>query len=421
MFPNLIAASMRWTHVPPAIALLGWHVLSVFMFFVACWRIARLCFDRPEGVWSGVLLVGALLTIPVAGTALYIMDPYLTPRSLSTPFALFAVANTLERRYFASAIWILLAGAMHPLMVVFAGVYVAILTVLDFAPAVSGAATGWAFSQQLFPPVTPVYREVLHTQYAYFFLRSWRWYEWLGLLAPFAIVAAFERAARRLQSRSMVHACRAILIFGAIFLAASAISTWEIFDQYAELQPLRFLHLVYILMFLFMGGLIGTFLLKDIPWRWAALFIPLCAVMSVAQQEIMPATPHLEWPGRASSNGWVQAFEWIRDNTPDDAFFALDPGHMTQAGEDEHGFRAIAERSMLADVVTDSGAVSMFPALAAGWEQQVTAEQGWRQFRRDDFVRLKSQFAVTWVVLEQPGVAGLTCPYRNTVVLVCQI
>jgi len=37
---------------------------------------------------------------------------------------------------------------------------------------------------------------------------------------------------------------------------------------------------------------------------------------------------------------------------------------MNSQGEDEHGFRALAERSMLADRVKDSGAVTMFPRLA---------------------------------------------------------
>jgi hypothetical protein len=422
LFPDLVASSIRVTHLSVGVSLLGWHVLSVFMFFLGSWRVARLCFQQTHAVWCGVALVGALLSIPVAGTALYIMDPYLTTRSLSTPFALFAVANTLEDRYFPAAIWILLTGAMHPLMVVFAGTYAAVLVLLSVRTGVGSAPTAIALSQQLFPPVTPEYRQVLQTQYAYFFLADWRWYEWLGVLAPFAILAWFERVARRLSSGPMSLACRALLLFGAIFFVASFVTaTPERFENYAELQPLRYLHLLYILMFLFMGGLLGTFVLKRHAWRWAVLFIPLCAGMSFAQQHIMPATPHLEWPGRGSDNAWVQAFEWIRDNTPEDAYFALDPRHMTLPGEDEHGFRAIAERSMLADAVTDSGAVSMFPKLAANWVQQVSAEQGWRQFQREDFVRLKEQFAVNWVVLEQPGVPGLVCPYKNTALLVCRI
>ena len=59
----------------------------------------------------------------------------------------------------------------------------------------------------------------------------------------------------------------------------------------------------------------------------------------------------------------MQAFKWVRRNTPEDAYFALGPRYMARPGEDQRGFRAIAQRSALADAVKDSGAASMFPAL----------------------------------------------------------
>src|SRR5206468_1871202 len=145
------------------------------------------------------------------------------------------------------------------------------------------------------------------------------------------------------------------------------------------------------------------------PWRWAVLFVPLCAGMWSAQRHLFPASPHVEWPGRASSNPWVQAFEWIRDHTPADSYFALDPAHMAMDGEDEQGFRAIAQRSMLADAVKDSGAATMFPALADEWAEQVDAQAGWKKFGVADFERLKRRYGVNWVVVEQPGVDGLAC------------
>ncbi len=78
-----------------------------------------------------------------------------------------------------------------------------------------------------------------------------------------------------------------------------------------------------------------------------------------------------------------------RQNTPTDALFALDPLHMQIPGEDTHGFRVIAERSMLADAIKDSGAVSMFPPLADKWLAQVQAQSGWERFQLQDFQRLR--------------------------------
>ena len=184
---------------------------------------------------------------------------------------------------------------------------------------------------------------------------------------------------------------------------------------------MRSLYLLYVLFFLFAGGLLGEYVLKNRVWRWVAIFVPLCAGMFWAQLVLFPASAHIEWPGAAPKNPWVQAFEWIRTNTPDNAIFALDPFYMEIPGEDENGFSAIAQRSMLADAVKDSGAASMFPPIADEWLTQVQAQKNWKTFQVSDFRRLQAQYRVNWVVLQQPGVAGLDCPYRNHAVMVCRL
>jgi hypothetical protein len=63
----------------------------------------------------------------------------------------------------------------------------------------------------------------------------------------------------------------------------------------------------------------------------------------------------------------------------------------------------------------------MFPALAEKWQEQVNAQRGWKKFLLSDFQKLKTQYSVDWVVLEQPGVDGLTCPYENSRVRVCTV
>ena len=421
-FPQLIAGSIRVTHLPLGAALLAWHVFSIFLLLLGCWRIASLCFEEKHAAWCGIALVGSLLSIPVAGTRLFLMDPYFTTRSLSAPGALLGVAGVLKEKYLASAMWIFFTAVIHPLMAVFAAVYVGIILLLKFRTKSVGAAASVAvLPEQLFPPVTSEYREILQTR-PYFFLTNWAWYEWLGLLAPFAIFAWFASVAKRYALGPMNLACRALVIYGAMFFSvALIISRPGRFENFSEIQPLRYLHLLYILMFLFIGGLLGKCVLQRKAWRWAVLFVPLCAGMAYAQQETSPATAHLELPGRASGNPWVQAFEWIRVNTPEDAYFALNPKHMALPGEDQHGFRAIAQRSMLADAVKDSGAASMFPALAGKWKEQARAQEGWEKFRYEDFLRLKQRYGVNWVAVERPGAAGLVCPYANELLLVCQI
>jgi hypothetical protein len=75
----------------------------------------------------------------------------------------------------------------------------------------------------------------------------------------------------------------------------------------------------------------------------------------------------------------------------------------------------------LADAGKDSGAVSMFPAMADEWWSQVKVRQNWAEFRLRDMEYLRDAYHVNWVVIEQPGVVGSICPYENKAVRVCRL
>jgi hypothetical protein len=167
--------------------------------------------------------------------------------------------------------------------------------------------------------------------------------------------------------------------------------------------------------------LIAEYLLKSSVPRWLGLIIPLAVGMWFLQRSTFPSSPHVEWPGSHADNSWNSAFLWIRGNTPKSAVFAVDPAYMLSPGEDMHGFRAVAERSVLADLVKDSGAVSLFPQLADHWRSQTKAESGWKNFRREDFEKLARQFPITWILTGSPGPSGLNCPYENRDLAVCRI
>jgi hypothetical protein len=211
-------------------------------------------------------------------------------------------------------------------------------------------------------------------------------------------------------------------VFGLLFLVAGLIITIPArLANLAELQPMRSLHLIYIMLLVLGGGLLAQFVLQSKINRWVALLVPLSAAMCFVQRQTFPNTAHLELPGTQSRNEWVRTFQWIRQNTPIDAYFALDPETMSLPGEDQHGFRAIAERSMLADNVKDTGAVTMFPAMAETWREQVQAQAGWHNFSAFEFRELKRRFGVDWIVVQAPGVRGFECPYVSGTLAVCAI
>jgi hypothetical protein len=421
LFPNLIASSIRITRLPFEWALFSWHFLSIFLLLLACWYLGRMCFRDPLAKWGGVALIASLLTIPVAGTALYIMDQYLTPRSFSTPAALFVVINVLEKKLWRAALWAIFIASIHPLMAVFAVSYAILLWVLDRPPQPLNATAAMLMPFGLFPRVTDAYRTAID-RHSYFFILRWEWYEWVGIVGPLALLYFFQRIARRQKLPYLALLCRSLIVFEFFyFFVALVITIPPQFGNLAELQPMRSLHLLYVLLFVFAGGLLAQFVLKNKIWRWILLFVPLCAGMFYAQRQTFPMTSHIEWPGAVSTNEWVQAFIWARDNTPVNAYFALNPDYMRLPGEDQHGFRAIAERSRIADRTKDSGAVTMFPALAETWLQQVNAQDGWSLFSEQDFHRLKSSYGVDWVILEHPENEDLSCPYHNEGVSICRI
>ena len=430
IFPNLIAFSLRVTHLPMETGLFLWHVASVFLLLLACWELSSLLFPSAKAQWGGVGLVAALLTIPVAGTALYIMDQYLNPRNLAAFAAIFAVARILEKKYLRAALWLAFAGSVHPLMAAFAFSFCFLLLIAErfqrrtATPAAQSSLTVaglLVFGISLDPPTSPAYHAAA-MRHQFHYIQLWRWYEQLGILAPVVLFWWFARIARERQWQRLELVCRALVVYDLVYFFAALVVDLPVrFESVARLQPLRSLHLLYMLMFLIMGGLLGEFVLKNRVWRWLTLFVPLGVGMFIAQRDLFPASAHIEWPGVAPKNEWAQAFVWVRDNTPVDAVFALDPDFMQLQGEDTIGFRCLAERSRLADLSKDSGAVSMFPPLAEDWWTEVQAQTPWKSFHAEDFLRLRNRYGVNWVVVQQPGVAGLDCAYQNAAVRVCRI
>jgi hypothetical protein len=169
------------------------------------------------------------------------------------------------------------------------------------------------------------------------------------------------------------------------------------------------------------GCLLGRHVLQGSFWRWAVFLMAVNGGMLLSQRLMLSDSLHLELPDRTSANPWLQAFAWIRENTPADAYFALDPEYLSKPGEDYHSFRALAERSQLADAIKDAAVVTQVPELGPRWAEEVDAQRGWSRFQRADFERLEARFGVNWVVVSYPAPAGLTCLWHNEQLSVCQL
>jgi hypothetical protein len=429
IFGSVVAESSRLTGIPIDWAIFAWFMLGIFGMLVSCWMLARACFTSSRAWWCSTLVMTAVLAMPATNTALLLMDPYLTARSFSTPLTLFALGGLLERKYVRAGVATLLTGLFHPQMVVYLIGLSVLMWVMERARAnvkepvpVMASAIGILPAGFHLTPASGAYREALYTR-DYFFLYNWEWYHWLGMLAPLAILAWFWRGKLRGTSTLFAKLSFAMLPFGLVSIAAAmVISFTPDLDTFARLQPLRTFHLITIVFVVLIAGVFGEYVAKNRAWATGALAAGLAVGMFFVARATYPNSSRIELPSRTSSNGWVRTLLWIRQNTPIDAVFAVDSRYLRDDDTDAHGFRAIAERSALADYYKDSGAASLFPQLAGEWKQMSEATNGLNHFNGADFRRLKSQYApVSWTVIHGTAPQGLACPYQDSGYAVCRV
>ncbi len=429
LFSFALGWLVRGLHIPFRYALFTSYLASLWLMVYACWRLTCLLFSTPRGRWGAMLLITATLTLPVAGSAIYVLDPYLTARSFSTPLTLLAIAYALERRMLAATLCLLGACILHPLMAAYAIGYVITLVLVRgrrwgwlAAVAVGVMVGGLAASHAgSLLGASPAYR-VATVSRLYFFLSQWRWFEIFGLFPPL-IAAGIFLLRSKLHLRSHYGLIAAVSLYVGVLAMVFALcfSRTENSFLLARLQVLRSFQIIYILFFLLLGNLLGQYVLGRRRWAWIGCFASVAALMFAVQLAIYPALKHVEWPWARSHNPWARAFLWIRHNTPQDAYFAIDPYYQQSPQEDTLGFRAMTERSVLPDWSKDGGIAAIDPALAQQWRDQVTETKNFSQWTDAQRIQILAPYGVNWIVLPTSVPTEFSCPYRNSAVRVCHL
>ncbi len=438
LFSDWNAWIIRTLHLPLAYFLFGMQIATTWLLLYACWQLARRCFPparrETDGAsreaWAAVLLVAACLSIPVAGSSLFIMDPYLTGRSFSTPLTLLAICACLDEKRFLTVLLLALVALFHPLMSIYAIGFVLLLWAvkrrswtgvagLIIAVMCTGAVI--QYSQRTVVE-SAAYQAAVASRY-YFFLYRWQWYELLGVIAPLVLLAGSCYWLRRGASLDRIVLAKTCVLVGAISIVASLVFARPSSHSHliAALQPIRIFLLIYLCMFLLLGGLIGRHILGRVAWRWVLLFAGTGAGIAFVQHQAYPYSAQVELPWMVSHNAWNRAFVWIRDNTPADAVVALDADYIHAPQEDAQGFRAIAERSSLADRSKDGGASAVFRQLADRWMTEQTATTNLNQIDDAERRRRLAPFHVGWMVLQAGSSTSMPCPFEDEVVKVCRL
>jgi hypothetical protein len=464
IFAPVLAFIVHLTHLSLAWVLLLTNLFSLWLTFYAAHRILQRTIANETAQLAGLFLLAAFWSIPIAGTSLLLMDPYVTARSLSTPLSMLAVAFALKpwttRRphlrdgfivakvgpMLPCALCLILAASFHPLMTAYAFAFILVLCVtrlrqryLAYA-ILTLAALALAAALHIFAPTeTPAVIAAEKSRY-YWFLSQWQWFELLGLVGPLAVLAALllrfrkqsspcNDAAATLCGASIALGCIATLV--ALLFAHEASRTHFV----ARMQPLRVYLLIYAIMTLLLGATLAqlalegrqrlhsTFTRTALATAPVIIILALAATMFYVQRQTFPASEHIElpWLAQQNPNPWVRAFLWARDNTPPDALFALDTKYVNEDGEDAQTFRPIALRSALPDFSKDGGEAAIAPSLAAQWQQGANAQinlSNETDTLRD--ARLLP-LGVTWIVLHSAAPTAHPCPYNNGSIKVCRL
>jgi hypothetical protein len=464
IFAPTLAFAVRLTHLSLAWVLLLADILSLWLTVYAAKKILQRTIASEPAQLAGLCLLAAFWTLPIAGTSLLLMDPYVTARSLSTPLSLLAIAFALEnwttrvphpRDSFTIAGWgaflccilcLVLAALFHPLMAAYAFAFVLVLRLtrlrqrhLAWALLTLAALALATVLDVLAPSETTALIAAEISRY-YWFLSQWQWFELLGLAGPLAVLAALLSRFRKQSdplSDTAATLCRASIAIGCIATLVVLLFAHESSRTHlvARLQPLRAFLPIYAIMTLLLGATLSQLALearqrlRSSTARTALASLPaivllaLAATMFYVQRNTFPASQHLElpWLAQHNRNPWVRAFLWARDNTPRDALFALDAKYVNEDGEDAQTFRATALRSAVPDFSKDGGEAAITPSLAEQWQQGAAAQNNLSI--ETDAVRdaRLSPLGVTWMVLHSTAPTAHPCPYDNGSIKVCRL
>ena len=428
LFDETLAALTRLLHLPVAYTCFLCQIASIGLLLWGCWRLLDFCFCSFRAKLGGILTVACLLSLSVAGTALYISDEHLHPRLLATVFLVFALGSMQRQQYRTVILCLVAAMLFHPIMGAFG------ISLCAFYAAASRFTPRWFTVQDraqanaltvpgswLLAPATPSWRMALR-QHSYYTLAGWHWYELLGAVAPPLILYFLAQLARTKNNLACMQLAAGVLLYSLFqFTVAVFMLVPKPLERLIPLQPMRYLHLTFLLMALLAGAALAEYVLARRIWLWLLVFVPLAAANGYAQRLRYPATPNLELPWSAPAGDWIRAFLWVRGNTPKNAVFALDPEYLSLPGDDNHSFRAIAERSSLVDARKDAAVVVQVLQLGETWRLQYGRLSGWQSWTAVDFYRLAATTPVRWVIVAPRQSKDLSCPYSNPSVSVCDL
>lgn len=208
-----------------AIGLLIWLAAATTLF-------SRLL--RGRALWSAPLGL-ALITSNYGGYRVFgFAESFATPRIFSEAAAMFALALMLDRRRLLSALFLLIAAAIHPIMAFpAAGVWLLMLVAEDrrwlalaaigAAAVLGGAVFGLPVASRLFTPIDDAWLSILRDHSPYLFPALWKPYDVVLLLLQAGVLSL--AAVTVVPGRTRLFLAASIVIVAAGLALAAAFPT----------------------------------------------------------------------------------------------------------------------------------------------------------------------------------------------------
>jgi hypothetical protein len=249
IFGPLYAAAIRICGLEPAASILAFA--AQVAFFICCWLFAR----NFMSARLALLAVGLLVALPSNYGAehwFHYVENFLTPRQLSEAATLAALAASMTRRDAITAICLLTAILLHPIMATAGIVLLACLHIAIPRPRVAVVVAGGMallflvpiliIPSGVFAPFDPEWLKLSVSGASYLFMARWHAEDWAHLAAPIALLALGAATTSTPRVRN--------LCFAALLTATCSIAVnWIYVDLlhsviFTRMQPWRWLWLV---------------------------------------------------------------------------------------------------------------------------------------------------------------------------------
>ena len=249
LFGPLYAAAIGKFGLEPSAALLSF--IGQFALFICAWLFAR----SVTHTRLALLAVGLLVALPSdygADHQFQYVESFLTPRQLAEAAVLAALAAAMSSRGILTAVCLVAAALLHPIMAAAGFVMVVCLYVGIPRPRLAMTLAGGLVLVSLVPilivplgtfaPFDLVWLELSDSSSSYLFMSRWRPEDWMYIAAPVSLLAigAITNTVQRVRT----------LCVAALLMAASAIAVNLLFVDllhsiiFTRMQPWRWFWLV---------------------------------------------------------------------------------------------------------------------------------------------------------------------------------